>query len=141
MAHGKKRFIRDWRGHLKRSRHRTQQDWKGELGSAAFVRRTLFDRKCPQCTLLRKDIGHGRHAYADCASCRKKRNVAWYWRYEGDVVTGCTFHSNAPKWFRRMIHQERRAEYKDLLRRAKYDPELYDLIPVSYHRDAAWRWI
>lgn len=215
MAHGSKKWIRDWRGRLKRSRHRTQQDWKGELATSATVRRRIgYDRKCPQCTYLKKraqvmcwtvridlctiDVAPGYtwyddHAYrklreagirpqaerhvvanfsgrrtrwtlyhhvrvydrrrlaeyppdsdvrevrwqvGDCEPCRRKEDVSWrLWhgggelRKSGQVIGGrCT-------GVRRQELRDRRNEARNLIRRAKYDPELYDLLPRKYKND------
>jgi hypothetical protein len=218
--HGSKKWIRDWRGRLKRSQHRTQQDWKGELATSASASSHIGGHrylnkgyKCPQCTYLNKNrpilgwnirenlgkvvvpwgfgvfsdhptyktlrerYGWGVHADRGeerewftkagfrhgqttwhfyryhtvyrledtlratevralqyppitCDPCRRKDNVSWRWWHTGGEAQ--TRYGRYYTEDRRQEQRERRAEYRNLMHRARQDPELYDYIPTKY---------
>jgi hypothetical protein len=202
MAHGDKRWIRTWRGRVKKSRNRTRTDWLAELNNENYRR----PKHCPQCRQLKKArpiLGYWRRVPIDHpwrasheahwstwsdAGWRLDRNaddeLVWRkWKHEDLSVAEYdrlgkagrkgwrpTFYGSWPhecqacerKWrtfwdghptgeirnpmgqgpadFRRGIERERRSEYRNLMQRAKYVEELYDIVPMKYRRDAAWRY-
>lgn len=215
MAHASKKWIRDWRGRLKRSRHRTQQDWKGGFATQATVDSRIGQRrKCPQCTFLSKrahtmywtvrvdlatiavahncswydhaeyrrlrkldiwvqgervgwtaggkatwllyhrvrvheerrlaeyppgsDVREARWHVEECDACRRKQEVAWRrWHAGGPLVGLGARRRNSHVWARRQEQRDRRAEVRNLMGRAKHDPELYDFIPTKHKN----RWL
>ena len=65
MAHGSKRWIKDYRGRMKRSRHRTKQDFladipfvKSEPRRWRWSRYEIQKPDCPQCRYLHKQFAH-----------------------------------------------------------------------------------
>lgn len=202
MAHGSKKWIEDWKGRVKRSRKRTQQDWLGKL-AAPNVTHWQREKHCPQCKALAKikHISHwhirleteppapgpvdhkawlrwcrrtrrkSRPVFADgrywlwiavscddlrlhpkakcravytfvearCRSCREKDHVLSWGRHNGDRA-GRWSGRNVPADYRREIERQRRAVHRDLMRRAKHNPELYDEVMLRYNRDAAYRY-
>lgn len=61
MAHGSKKWIRDYSGRIKRSTDRTYKDWKGDLHNWDYDYSEQYGKlrdgsPCPQCKGIRKDI-------------------------------------------------------------------------------------
>jgi hypothetical protein len=64
MAHGSKKWIRDYSGRLKRSTDRTRKDWKGDLHDWEYNHTAQYGLNngvpCPQCKGIGKDIRNHR---------------------------------------------------------------------------------
>jgi hypothetical protein len=61
MAHGSKKWIRDYSGRIKRSTDRTRKDWKGDLHDWDYDHINQYGKladgsPCPQCKGIGKDI-------------------------------------------------------------------------------------
>lgn len=88
MAHGSKRWIKDYRGRMKRSRHRTKQDF---LADIPFVKsqtrrwrwraRDAEKPNCPQCRYLQKQFQHDNDWYWEQHDAQlaefKRRYARW----------------------------------------------------------------
>ena len=82
MAHGSKKFIRDFKGKLKRSRHRTKEDYYGELRWWEPMEerwcRGPVGEFCPQCKSGFKGLEQWNREYDDLI---KPIEEDWYKTY------------------------------------------------------------
>lgn len=171
MAHGDKKWIRDYNGRIKRSRDRTYKDWKGDLNS--YENRTSKRRRCAACEEIERPYkehndairdeyhrqlealkkkypgGWGSNDYyyyhmdeltvrfvhipwsqRECDDCKRKDNIRWYWHTpKVNHMRNARYYQNK-SWIKRDMRREYRSKVKNILRKARYEEDLYDEIPV-----------
>lgn len=70
MAHGDKKWIKDYRGRYKKSNDRTKKDMRGK-----YVR-TWWTHDCETCKAEAEELGVRTYRY-DCETCRREHKLMW----------------------------------------------------------------
>lgn len=160
MAHGSKRWIRDYTGRIKRSADRTYKDWQGDL---CRFRPHSKQHRCTACAAVRAPYeAHNRKYFAEWHALREKYgDQAWHHEHElrhryvrlsyrEMLCTDCRtkdrwsdWHtwrkpkkrwsrSGVPKGFRQTLNRDYRSKVRQAMREGRYDD-----LPI-HKRNAAW---
>lgn len=135
--HGDKRWIRDHKGRLKKSSDRTFKDWLGDLNADEY--KYYFSRECAECEERRR-IHDSQYSWdVKCEACRDIWTKKWYGKGFPGGPRQQWYKTGVPSWFRRKLNRQYRTKVKQMMRDAKYNEELYDVLP-PHIRNAAWLW-
>lgn len=143
--HGDKKWIRDYNGRLKRSTDRTHKDFFSDLNRSYRALRQE-SKDCPDCQLRKEELGYW------TSSC-------WKYFHYNEVIVNFPLYYHVPpdyeceyhRWKERVSwnrfggrygrgipYREHRATVSQMMRRAKYDFELYDHIGNKVRNAVGW---
>lgn len=143
--HGDKKWIRDYKGRLKKSKDRTYKDWLSDLACYDWAAERDEEKNCPECKVEAERIGRWVHpctydyetrrwAYDECRVVfyvpGYTRCEYHHWKY--DVRDSNPHHFKDsyyhyyPHYWRNLHNRKERRAVKTILHRGRYDEDQYD---------------